>query len=225
MSAADAKQKWADQISRALEMPRITLGPYASYTLQHDPRHLCFELARYKFCSRQLEGRGAVLEVGCGDGFGMPLVAQAVDRVHGIDTEPRVIEDNRRRMTFLKNATFECWNLEERPHPERFSAAYSLDVLEHIEPSIEEAFLSNLCASLEDDAVCVIGTPNVEAARFASESSNAHHVNLKGADALKQMLERRFRNGFLYSMNDEVVHTGFSPMAHYLIAVGVGLKR
>ena len=48
--------------------------------------------------------------------------------------------------------------------------------------------------------------------------------NLKDAP-LKQMLDRRFRNGFLYSMNDEVVHTGFSPMAHYLIAVGVGLKR
>jgi len=25
-------------------------------------------------------------------------------------------------------------------------------------------------------------------------------------------------------MNDEVVHTGFHPMAHYLFAIGVGKK-
>jgi len=25
-------------------------------------------------------------------------------------------------------------------------------------------------------------------------------------------------------MNDEIVHTGFYPMAHYLMAMGVGLK-
>lgn len=30
--------------------------------------------------------------------------------------------------------------------------------------------------------------------------------------------------GFLFSMNDEVVHTGYYPMAHYLIAVGIGPK-
>lgn len=30
--------------------------------------------------------------------------------------------------------------------------------------------------------------------------------------------------GFLVSMNDEVVHTGYYPMAHYLLAVGIGHK-
>jgi len=33
-----------------------------------------------------------------------------------------------------------------------------------------------------------------------------------------------FRNIFIFSMNDEVVHTGFHPMAHYLFAIGVGKK-
>jgi hypothetical protein len=27
------------------------------------------------------------------------------------------------------------------------------------------------------------------------------------------------RSQFLFSMNDEVVHTGFAPVAHYLFAV------
>src|SRR5438045_4123498 len=33
-----------------------------------------------------------------------------------------------------------------------------------------------------------------------------------------------FENGFLFSMNDEVVHTGFHPMAHYLFALCAGRK-
>src|SRR5262249_47894355 len=33
------------------------------------------------------------------------------------------------------------------------------------------------------------------------------------------LLEKYFAHVFIFSMNDEVVHTGFSPMAHYLFAL------
>jgi len=36
------------------------------------------------------------------------------------------------------------------------------------------------------------------------------------------VMERHFENVFLFSMNDEVVHTGFTPLAHYLFALCVG---
>ena len=32
-------------------------------------------------------------------------------------------------------------------------------------------------------------------------------------------MEKHFENVFLFSMNDEMVHTGYSKMAHYLVAV------
>ncbi|MFM8835604.1 MAG: methyltransferase type 12, partial [Actinomycetota bacterium] len=32
-------------------------------------------------------------------------------------------------------------------------------------------------------------------------------------------LKKYFHSVFMFSMNDEVVHTGFFPMSHYLIAV------
>ena len=34
-----------------------------------------------------------------------------------------------------------------------------------------------------------------------------------------------FENVFLFSMNDEVVHTGFSPMAHYLFVICCQKKK
>lgn len=38
-------------------------------------------LFRYKFVSKMLAGLDHVLEIGCGDGFGARIVAQAVNRV------------------------------------------------------------------------------------------------------------------------------------------------
>ena len=67
--------------------------------------------------------------------------------------------------------------------------------------------------------VAVIGTPSLESQRYASETSRAGHVNCKSAPDFRAALRRYWRRVFLFSMNDEVIHTGFYPMAHYLIAL------
>jgi len=54
--------------------------------------------------------------------------------------------------------------------------------------------------------------------------SLAGHINLKSAATLRESLARRFTNVFIFSMNDEVVHTGFTPMAHYLFALCTGVR-
>jgi hypothetical protein len=103
--------------------------------------------------------------------------------------------------------------------PHDFDAAYSLDVLEHIEPRNEGRFLESLVGSLKPHAVAVIGMPSLESQAHASAQSRDGHVNCKAAVDLKSLLERYFRHVFMFSMNDEVVHTGFYKMAHYLLGV------
>lgn len=44
-------------------------------------------------------------------------------------------------------------------------------------------------------------------------------------DRLKKLMSDYFYTVFMFGMNDEVVHTGYLPMAHYLFAVGVGTKK
>lgn len=73
------------------------------------------------------------------------------------------------------------------------------------------------------EVVLIIGTPNVTANEYASAASKAGHINLQSAVTLKRLMERRFSNVFMFLMNDEVVYTGFAPMAHYLLAMGVGV--
>lgn len=46
---------------------------------RNDPKMLVFMAVRYKFVAKMLSGLGSVIEVGCGDGFGAPIVAAEPD--------------------------------------------------------------------------------------------------------------------------------------------------
>ena len=70
----------------------------------HDLKHLVFALSRYKFCAKMLAGRESVLEVGPGDGIGMPIMAQTVKRIVAVDRDACLIEGNRRRGNFKTNS-------------------------------------------------------------------------------------------------------------------------
>ena len=66
--------------------------------------------------------------------------------------------------------------------------------------------------------------PSIQSQAHASEQSRAGHVNCKDMPDLKAVLLDHFVNVSVFSMNDEVVHTGFHPMAHYLLALCTGIR-
>jgi 2-polyprenyl-3-methyl-5-hydroxy-6-metoxy-1,4-benzoquinol methylase len=203
---------------------QAALGLMSNQTWHDDPRRLVFVLSRYKFVAKMLSGQGHVLEVGCADAFGTRIVQQEVGTLTAVDFDPVFIADARARMD--RHWPFECLvhDLVAGPVPGQFDAAYSLDVLEHIAPENEVAFLTNLTASLAPHGTLIIGTPSLQSQAHASPASREGHVNCKDAPALRELLSRFFHNVFLFSMNDEVVHTGFTPMANYLLALCCGPK-
>ena len=93
--------------------------------------------------------------------------------------------------------------------PGVFSGLSCLDVIEHIEPAHEKAFIDVLYRSLDREGIAVIGTPNLDARRYASPHSEIGHINNYDADRLKTSLGGTFRHVFMFSMNDEIIHTGF----------------
>jgi len=181
-------------------------------------------LSRYKFCAKLLSGKLGVLEIGCGDAFGTPLVGQEVGKILAIDWDSRLIESNVERLGFFNNCTFQQQDIIAGPPAGTFDGVYSLDVIEHVDPQDEDMFLQHTCANLSDDGMLIVGTPNVTSEPYASQSSKVGHINLKNAADLKDLLSRYMKTVIIFSMNDEVVHTGFHPMAHYLFAVGIGKK-
>jgi len=202
----------------------ISLGPWTSYSLKVDPVHMVFVLARYKFCAKMLAGKGLVVEIGCGDGFGIPIVAQFVSHLHCIDWDPRNLEGCQRRLSHLKNVSYECVDLNKNSIKVEADAAYSVDVIEHLNTQSEANFLQNICSFLKPSSVLVTGTPNITARAYASKQSAIQHVNLKNMNTLKELTETYFKHAFMFGMNDEMVHLGYPAMCHYLWSVGVEKK-
>ena len=202
-----------------------TLGLTSNISWYDDPKRLTFMLARYKFVAKMFSGMRRVLEVGCGDAFGTRVVQQEVGSVTAVDFDPIFIEDARRRMD--ARWQFECrvHDMTEGPVDGTFDGAFALDVLEHIPADRESKFVANTIQSMSPTGSLIIGCPSSESQVYASPRSKAGHVNCKDANALKNLFARSFHSVFIFSMNDEVVHTGFYPMAQYLLALCCNVKR
>ncbi len=208
------------------EHEEIPLGAPSSYSLTHDPKHLAFVLARYKFCAKMLEGKKTVMEIGSGDGIGLPLVAQAVGHVYCVDWDKRHIESIRRRLAkHIGNLTLIHQDLNQKKIGVRADAAFSIDVIEHVDPKKEKPFIENILRCLPQDGVLITGTPNLSASGYASPCSRVQHINLKSMKTLRELMERYFENVFMFGMNDEVLHTGYAPMCQYIWSVAAGLKK
>jgi len=146
-------------------------------------------------------------------------VLQEVPDITVYDFDPLFIQDVRARRDERWPLKAEVHDIVGAPLPRRHEALFSLDVIEHIAPRDEHAYISNLCESLTEDGLLMIGTPSLESQIYASPPSKAGHINCKTSTELKALLEKYFEHVFVFSMNDEVIHTGFSPMAHYLFAL------
>jgi 2-polyprenyl-3-methyl-5-hydroxy-6-metoxy-1,4-benzoquinol methylase len=211
------------QYQRSIELLKESgltpLGLMTNQAWHDDPKHLLFTLSRYKFVSKLLTGRKNVLEVGCADAFGTRIVQQTVSKLTAIDFDPVFVGDVKARMSSRWKFECEVHDILEGPFPGNYDAAYALDVIEHIKPADELVFIGNIVRSVCHNGVFVFGTPSLESQAYAGAQSKAGHINCKDERSLRSLLEGFFANVFIFSMNDEVIHTGYTPMAHYLMAV------
>jgi len=208
----------AKKISNANE--KVFLGNRTSHSFILDPSRLLFSLSRYKFVSRMFEGFKDVLEVGAGDGFKSIIVKSKVKNLLLTDIENTNLKDfenNKIKSRF--NIDYILHNFEKKKLGKKFDGIYMLDVFEHINNKNEDIFLKNILYSLKKNGSLIIGIPSLESQKYASKFSKMGHINCKSKDQLKNFLQKYFCNVFLFSMNDEVLHTGYGAMSHYLFAL------
>lgn len=219
MNARTKEPQYQPCLETAQKSGLTTLGLMSNQVWHDDPKRLLFVLSRYKFVAKMFSGLNHVLEVGCADAFGTRVVRQEVKALTATDFDPVFVEDVNRRMDSAW--PFECvvHDMLNGPMQRRFDGAYAVDVVEHIAEADENRFVGNIAASLQPHGVCIIGTPSLESQAYASPGSKAGHVNCKTGPGLKELMSRHFQNVFIFGMNDEVLHTGFHKMAHYLFAL------
>ncbi len=215
------KAAW-NKVQKDPELDRqILLGRINSHSLWKDPKHLGFTLSRYKFAAKMLHDRKKIVDIGCGEGIGcLMLKAETKAKITGVDFDSEQISYANTHIKPLGGMDFICQDLvTERIDIDQVDGLVSIDMIEHIHPDEQAQFFTNTLSCLTDKAIAVFGTPSIYSQEYTSKRSKTGHISLFDEKHLKNTLLRYFSYVFVFSMNDEMVHTGFPKMAHYFIAL------
>lgn len=217
------KSEWSKVTDMMDGRDTVAFGRHLSYWFDKTPRRALHYSSYYKFAAKMIGREKRVLDVGCSEGLGSWMLAKECGFAKGIDLDAEAVSI---ASTNWQEGCieFECADfLTCRPEP--YNAVVSFDVVEHILPDNVGGFFDCIAANLVHDGIAVIGTPSLEGQQYASEVSKAGHVNIYSYERLEQEMHRYFDHVFMFSANDEIIHTGFPRMAHYLIAVGCRKKK
>lgn len=201
----------------------LTLGNVNAEALVKDPKHFLFTLSRYKFAAKMLQRCKSIVDIGCGEGVGeLMFLRETKAQIVAIDFDERQIEYAKEHILPYTEGrvTYLCQDIITKSYKENWADGLAcMDVIEHINPLEEDRFLNNCSAILKERGVALFGTPNECVQQYASERSKLGHINLFSPDRLLDTIGKFFSQVFLFSMNDEMVHTGFNPLAHYLMVL------
>jgi SAM-dependent methyltransferase len=147
--------------------------------------------ARYRWAAPAVQGR-AVLDAGCGVGYGTAILAGAgAARAVGIDISPEAIEHAHDR--YGEAGGFVVGDLQALPFADdTFAAAVCFEAIEHVaDPS---RALDELRRVLRPDGLLLISSPN----RDVYPPGNPFHVHEYRPAELEEALALRFGNVRLY---------------------------
>ncbi len=216
----EERKRW-NAVMEQMRTDNITLSPKISATVRISMTGLLHILARYKFAMRMMANRKnlRIIDFGCNDGLGDLMFRQSLDAesITGIDFDEEAIKWAKENLEddvlrFVESDFFEIGEYKA-------DCAVSLDVIEHIPKEKETKYRDIIYDSLTDDGFAIIGTPNVTLYPYANPINKGAHINNFSQERLYELFSEKFRNVFIFGMNDESVNTGFYPFSCYIMAL------
>ena len=218
-SSKFAKKRYVSVSDFLKKKDKITLGPNNSAIFLKDPKWFSFLFARYKFVSKMIINKRRVAEFGSAEGFAASIVAKEVNSLDLYDFHKNHYSVSKKFNKFQKNINVYNKDILSLNGKIKYDAIYSLDVLEHIDKKQENDFFEIIVKSLNFDGVSIIGTPSLEFQKYTSDENKKSHINCKTFEQLNSLCAKFFYNTFMFSMNDEYIHTGHKKMASYFICI------
>lgn len=193
-----------------------------STMMVRDSRSVLFNLSRHKFVAKMLKDKRNILDVGCGEGFGTGFVSGMNNnqKCTGIDRiDDNISEANSKIKKYYSNTKFLSKDIFKKPKIGKFDGIYSLDMLEHVNKKKEHLYFKNIKNLMKKSAIFIVGMPSIESQKYASIQNKKQHINCKNLYELKKTCDTYFKFTLPFSMNDEVVHTGYDKMSQYIFVV------
>lgn len=177
-------------------------------------------LARYKFIARLVRKTDKILEIGCGSGLGTIFLGQHGASVTGLEVKKYELE-SARKINLRKNVKFLKADFFDYKAPSKYDVIVAIDVIEHMTVAQAKKLIEKMMSFLKPTGMAIIGTPSIYSYKFQSEISKASHVKCYDQEELVKMIDNYFGRTLAFSMNDEIVHTGFPKMAWYYFVIGL----
>jgi SAM-dependent methyltransferase len=157
------------------------------------PGILALHLKRYEFARPWCRDR-AVLDAGCGVGYGAAHLAEVAASVVGVDRDEDAIAYGRERYA-RPNLELRVGDLLDLDLADgAFDVVCSFETIEHLDDV--DAFLAEIVRVLRPDGVFLVSTPRVDETT-ASPENPFHRVELSPGD-FEALLRRSFREVELY---------------------------
>jgi SAM-dependent methyltransferase len=146
-------------------------------------------VARYRFAVERVRARRA-LDIACGTGYGLPIVADGARIVVGADRDATALREARRAAR--ENAAVLATDATALPFRSgAFDVVTSFETIEHLPD--RPAFVKELARVLSDDGVCLLSTPNAHYTRpIDGKPRNPFHLHEYRPEELRAELLSSF---------------------------------
>ncbi len=178
-----------------------------------NPLMTTIKFSRFKFASKLISQNDTLLDIGCGQGLSSIFFSDYCKFVYGVDLLSDFLNHDRKNIKFIKKSIF---NIHKKNFNRKINIITLIDFIEHFKKSDGALILSKCSKLLEKKGgTLIIGTPSVYSSKYRSKRSKKQHIHEYDGMELKNLCSQYFSRTFLFSMNDELVHTGFYKLAWF----------
>ena len=104
---------------------------------------------------------------------------------------------------------------------ENITAVTMIDVIEHFYRPDGENIIQTYSNLLSSNRIMIIGTPNRYSGNYRSTKSKESHFYEYEPEELQELCQKYFGRTLMFSMNDEIIHTGFNKLAWFIYIIAL----
>lgn len=144
-------------------------------------------LARYRFSISLIKSSHNVVDIGCGDGYGIFYLSKYCTKAVGIDVDSRTIQIAKNKYQ-AANLSYQSVDKDQWQLSDKFDLVTCFEVFEHVpEP---EVILRKIQQILRPGGILIISTPNIEV--FGENLEISFHEKEYSLDEFKELIEKHF---------------------------------